>query len=1533
MKTLFSKGTKCLLVITMIVGLMTSYVFPVEAKENVDTTIYIDTDQVITQDFEGFGVQWDPSDLFDYTDEQWASFYEKAGFMKPNIMRVMLHDGDSYVTGFDENSNPIYDWDSVMMKRVYKILDFAEKNHVSIMLGEWRSISERGLLSYDEVGKTVKWDNPIWQRMIMDCLKHLIVDKGYTCIKYYNMVNEPNYYVRDNGGTDEASYEMWKKGITQLRQMMDDSDVEAIRNIKIVGPDVYDKQDAWIKQAKSEDMKDKIELTEIHRYAPKSEVESGLIEQKLRGWKELAEKMDPRVKEEGFAIGEMGLSGTGPGDCQLNARYYEYGVDIFDYALQATRAGLKFGSVWGFEDSMHVQHNDIVSTFKDKYGPEAKTEEGRAYKVHTPTGDPSIDNDIKIWGFWNELGEEMAKQNEEAGVTNRANTVKASDEQLKPWYYTWSMFCRYFPAGMQILETTESGVDQVRATSGILPQGDKADISIAVVNTSSRQKTVRLNVPNVKSLADLNQYFYYDGEIDGKTRALNEKGQLLPYGTIENADLSQGVDVTLPANSCMILTTLGYERESHPLSLTTGRLPQVEKIKISEESQAQELSVGKSYQMVSQFTPSISTADVEWKITDYFGNPSSLATIDSKGVLTVNKPGQFNVVGSVKGHPEINDTITLMATSTTVLVEKFDSLEEPSVGEYINVVKDGNPGNFNGIQTVKRDDTTQPQANIIYQADGIYGFAFDVFSQRSLLGETDNFMVEVSTDKVSWDKVECQYTVEGQLSSSWYQITVTDKNLDTSKDYKYLRITLQSLNGYKAYDPQYGGGTIQYGEKCVSQIKIDNQEKFIVKGETLEFTGSILPAVADQEIEWSVVDEKGKVTTMASMKDNVLTAHEVGKVVVIAEPKDHSMSRYYPIDIVGAYLEDDIVNFDNMYSYGSFVYEGASSRFDDKTILKRTSDTAQTLVYSYSQIQMGSIEIYKNGTLTSDQIDIYASKDGIHYDLLDKTIENTGFASPSNTEYKKYEVTALTNSKEYNFIKFEMKNDSSVYCPMVGKTKIIYNPLDDAKVISLNAVNQPLSLNVGDQKKLDIKVAPFDSQAHLTYTSENPAIASVDENGQVTAHEIGSTYIVIKDHEVYTKCIVNVYENLALNKTVEASGVYGSDVIEFVNDGNYSTRWASQRNDNQYMIVDLGEVMTIDTIKIFWESARAKSYSIDVAKDDKVFETLETFTDMPADSLNDVITFEPIEARYIKMQGIKTETKYGYSIYEFEVYNNHKVKNVESISFQEEAIELYVGQEYPLEITVLPKDATYRLPLLTTLQTNTIHIQDNVVKATGVGEAIIIAQADGKTTELKINVVKENAQKFADELSTLEIENGRIIFPEHEGYQYSIDKTSLEKVVGKDGRVHQPVKGVSVDVVVKVEGPDKVAYSKTITLVIDGDSSDYDQLQKLLKTIDKLDKNIYTSAKYKKLIAEAQSIKTMLKQDVLLVEEVKEAKERLQKALDDLIHIDSDDINDEDKTVKTGDQSQMKIFALLCFVALSCMILLSRNKKHKKEIE
>ena len=128
------------------------------------------------------------------------------------------------------------------------------------------------------------------------------------------MINEPNYYKRDHPSkTDQEVYDAWKQAIKNLRAKMDETANKQITKIKIVGPDVYDGQEAWIRQSTSDDLKDIIELTEVHRYAPKSEVESGLIEEKLKSWKKLAETLNPKIKQDGFALGEMGLAGTGPG--------------------------------------------------------------------------------------------------------------------------------------------------------------------------------------------------------------------------------------------------------------------------------------------------------------------------------------------------------------------------------------------------------------------------------------------------------------------------------------------------------------------------------------------------------------------------------------------------------------------------------------------------------------------------------------------------------------------------------------------------------------------------------------------------------------------------------------------------------------------------------------------------------------------------------------------------------------------------------------------------------------------------------------------------------------------------------------------------------------------------------------------------------------------------------------------------------------------------------------------------------------------
>ena len=106
---------------------------------------------------------------------------------------------------------------------------------------------------------------------------------------------------------DQEVYDAWRQAIKNLRAKMDETANKQITKIKIVGPDVYDGQEAWIRQSTSDELKDIIELTEVHRYAPKSEVESGLIEEKLKSWKKLAETLNPKIKQDGFALGEMGL--------------------------------------------------------------------------------------------------------------------------------------------------------------------------------------------------------------------------------------------------------------------------------------------------------------------------------------------------------------------------------------------------------------------------------------------------------------------------------------------------------------------------------------------------------------------------------------------------------------------------------------------------------------------------------------------------------------------------------------------------------------------------------------------------------------------------------------------------------------------------------------------------------------------------------------------------------------------------------------------------------------------------------------------------------------------------------------------------------------------------------------------------------------------------------------------------------------------------------------------------------------------------
>ena len=102
-------------------------------------------------------------------------------------------------------------------------------------------------------------------------------------------------------------------------------------------------------------------------------------------------------------------------------------------------------------------------------------------------------------------------------------------------------------------------------------------------------------------------------------------------------------------------------------------------------------------------------------------------------------------------------------------------------------------------------------------------------------------------------------------------------------------------------------------------------------------------------------------------------------------------------------------------------------------------------------------------------------------------------------------------------------------------------------------------------------------------------------------------------------------------------------------DNNLKTRWGSAFLDPQSLTLDLGEVKKIHQIVLFWETACAKEYSVEISSDNANWETV--FSTKDNQGGREVIYFsQPKAARYARMTGTVRKTTWGYSLWEFQVY-------------------------------------------------------------------------------------------------------------------------------------------------------------------------------------------------------------------------------------------------------------------------------------------
>ncbi|QUI21651.1 hypothetical protein HZI73_04795 [Vallitalea pronyensis] len=313
----------------------------------------------ITKNELGIGVEWDPSDNYELTHEEWDITYERLDFMRVRFIRCM-YNADYYCKGFDQDNNPIYDWQSRQMKNIENILTYCEEKNVSVIVGEWSKPKSLGITSSCD---------PRWIRMIVDFLEHML--PKYTCIKIYNFINEPDgeWGIDDN----EDPYEIWKKGITCLSNALKKRHLRD--RILLTGPDVWYHID-WIDKI-IEDIPETIDIYNVHHYASDNSIINGEIEKFVKKKRELIHHQDTPSKA--FYMGEAGLV-TGKDayyDQQHRVKNFDYGVYMADYIIQSMRGGQTGIIMWMLDDIMHNAPNTC---------PE--------------------DNMFKVWGFWSSFSKE-----------------------------------------------------------------------------------------------------------------------------------------------------------------------------------------------------------------------------------------------------------------------------------------------------------------------------------------------------------------------------------------------------------------------------------------------------------------------------------------------------------------------------------------------------------------------------------------------------------------------------------------------------------------------------------------------------------------------------------------------------------------------------------------------------------------------------------------------------------------------------------------------------------------------------------------------------------------------------------------------------------------------------------------------------------------------------------------------------------------------------------------------------------------------
>ena len=292
----------------------------------------------------------------------WKQIKDHASWLGMNFLRVELSQR------MYEPQRKKFDWNNEEMQALYNILDWCQQNDADVFLQQmWGYVDWNAIPG---VHPLISAPNSLddFADGITTLLEHLTKDKGYTCIKYFCMTNEPpggpwGYWWELDGKKEGSVSDAWKR----LKEEFDSRKI----TIPISGPD-------WTSMPRFNEEKlsfaPYLGAIDIHSY----DGVNADGEANLQRWAVWA-----HGQNKPFFLSEYGNMKLGYGDDNPGQKSFDAALSNANDVIRGLRAGVDAFNRWSFTNRGDLDGQwQLVETWdrkNKKYLSEVKPENEAYY--------------------------------------------------------------------------------------------------------------------------------------------------------------------------------------------------------------------------------------------------------------------------------------------------------------------------------------------------------------------------------------------------------------------------------------------------------------------------------------------------------------------------------------------------------------------------------------------------------------------------------------------------------------------------------------------------------------------------------------------------------------------------------------------------------------------------------------------------------------------------------------------------------------------------------------------------------------------------------------------------------------------------------------------------------------------------------------------------------------------------------------------------------------------------------------------------